>query len=101
MAKEKPGRKITVSLKLFTGAFPERISIQLPPGACVRDLMARAEWENAEGPTRKKGRVPLKDVSPDDLLVILNGRLINNLQGYDTRLEDGDVLSIFPTMAGG
>jgi molybdopterin converting factor small subunit len=98
---EKPDREITVSLKLFTGAFPERISLHFPPGACVRDLIARAEWKNAEGPSRKKSRVPLKDVAPDDLVVILNGRLINNLQGYDTRLQDGDVLSVFPAMAGG
>jgi molybdopterin converting factor small subunit len=98
---ERPSREINVILKLFTGAFPEWISIPLPPGACVRDLMARGEWKNAEGPSRKKGRVPLKDVAPDDLLVILNGRLINNLQGYDTRLQDGDVLSVFPAMAGG
>jgi molybdopterin converting factor small subunit len=94
-------REITVFLKLFTGAFPERISIPLPPGACVRDLMARAEWKNLEGQSRKQAPVPLKDVAPDDLLLILNGRLVNNLQGYETLLEDGDVLAVFPVMAGG
>ena len=98
---EKPTREITVILKLFPGAFPEKVSIKLPTGSCVRDLVARAEWKNAEGPRRKKSRVPLKDVAPDDLLLILNGRPINNLRGYDTRLEDGDVLSVFPAMAGG
>ena len=94
-------REILVSLKLFTGAFPEEISIPLSPGSCVRDLLARADWKDAEGPRRKDSRVPLKDVAPDELLVILNGRPINNLQGYDTRLEDGDVVSVFPAMAGG
>jgi molybdopterin converting factor small subunit len=101
LATENTKREINVSLKLFTGAFPERISLQLPLDSRVCDLVARAEWKTAEGPSRKKGRVPLKDVAPDDLLVILNGRPINNLQGYDTRLQDGDVLSVFPAMAGG
>ncbi len=98
---EELEREIHVSLKLFTGAFPEEISIPLSAGSCVRDLVARAEWKNAEGPKRKNSRVPLKDVAPDQLLVILNGRPINNLQGYDTKLEDGDTVSVFPAMAGG
>jgi molybdopterin converting factor small subunit len=98
---EGPTREITVILKLFTGAFPKRISTPLPPGACVRDLLARAEWKNPEGRSRERAPVPLKDVPPDDLLLILNGRLVNNLQGYDTLLQDGDVLAVFPVMAGG
>jgi len=98
---EEPKRPITVSLKLFTGAFPERSSIQLSPGARVRDLMAKVGRKNFEGPSRKQSPLSLKGVAQDDLLIILNGRLINNLQGYDTPLEDGDVLAIFPVMAGG
>jgi molybdopterin converting factor small subunit len=45
--------------------------------------------------------MPLQEVAQDDLLLILNGRPIQNLQGYDTPMEDGDVLAVFPVMAGG
>jgi molybdopterin converting factor small subunit len=88
---EQTNRSITVSLKLFNRAFPERISLTLQPGARVRDLMARVEGSS----------LFLKELGQDDLLLILNGRPVQNLQGYDTPLEDGDVLAVFPVMAGG
>jgi molybdopterin converting factor small subunit len=98
---EKNKRSLTVSLKLFTGAFPERISLTLVPGARVRDLMARVQKENLKNLSRKDSPIPLQQVAQDDLLLILNGRPIQNLQGYDTPLEDGDILAVFPVMAGG
>jgi molybdopterin converting factor small subunit len=98
---ENANRSITVYLKLFTGAFPERISVQLKPGACVRDLMAQVKRESFKNLRRENSPMPLQEVAQDDLLLILNGRPIQNLQGYDTPLEDGDVLAVFPVMAGG
>jgi len=98
---EKTDRSITVSLKLFNRAFPERISLTLPPGARVRDLMAKVERESFDRMSRKDSSLSLKDMGQDDLLLILNGRPVQNLQGYDTPLEDGDVLAVFPVMAGG
>ena len=98
---EESNRPITVYLKLFTGAFPERISLTLAPGARVRNLMAKVEKKSVEGMSRKKSPLPLQDMAQEDLLLILNGRPIQNLQGYDTPLEDGDVLAVFPVMAGG
>ncbi len=98
---EKTTQSITVYLKLFTGAFPQRISGQMKPGACVRDLMAQVQKENLKNLSRGNSPMPLQQVAQDDLLLILNGRPIQNLQGYDTLLEDGDVLAVFPVMAGG
>lgn len=98
---EDTNRAITVCLKLFTGAFPERISLTLALGARVRDLMAKVERKSFEGISRKNSSLSLQDMGQDDLLLILNGRPIQNLQGYDTLLEDGDVLAVFPVMAGG
>jgi molybdopterin converting factor small subunit len=98
---EDTNRAITVCLKLFTGAFPERISLTLAPGARVRDLMAKVERKSFEGISRKNSSLSLQDMGQDDLLLILNGRSIQNLQGYDTLLEDEDVLAVFPVMAGG
>ena len=98
---KKTERSITVSLKFFAGAFPERISVQLKPGARVRDLMAKVEREGFDGMSRKNSSLSLQDMGQDDLLLILNGRPIQNFRGYDTPLEDGDVLAVFPVMAGG
>lgn len=98
---EKTTRSITVYLKLFTGAFPERISVQLKLGACVRDLMAQVKRKNFKNLSRENSPMPLREMAQDDLLLILNGRPIQNLQGYDTPLEEGDVLAVFPVMAGG
>ena len=46
-------------------------------------------------------QLPLKEMSTDDLLLILNGRLINNLEGLNTSLKDEDVFAVFPVMSGG
>jgi len=94
-------RRINITVKLFTGAFPERISLALSPDACVRDLMSRVQGKSFKSSSRKKSPLPLQDVAQEDLMLILNGRPIQNLQGYDTPLEDGDVLAVFPVMAGG
>jgi molybdopterin converting factor small subunit len=98
---EKTNRAITVYLKLFSRAFPERISVQMKPGARVRDLMAKVEGKSVVGMSGKNSSLSLQDMGEDDLLLILNGRPIQNLRGYDTPLEDGDVLAVFPVMAGG
>jgi len=98
---ENTKRSITVSLKLFTGAFPERISVQLNPGSSVQELMTQVERKIFKDSSGNKSALPLAGVGQDDLLLILNGRPIQNLQGYDTPLEDGDVLAVFPVMAGG
>lgn len=37
----------------------------------------------------------------DNIIVLVNGRNIVFLNGIDTHLEDSDVVSIFPVMAGG
>jgi molybdopterin converting factor small subunit len=97
----KTNRPMTVSVKLFTGAFPERLSLNLAPGARVRDLVAKVKRKSLKGMIRKNSSLLLRDMGQDDLLFILNGRPIQNLQGYDTPLEDGDVLAVFPVMAGG
>ena len=98
--KDTAGR-ITVQIKLFRQAFPERDVVQLPQGACVGDLMAVLEPNYFKVESKLSSQLPLKEMSPDDLLLILNGRLINNLQGLDTPLKDGDVFAVFPVMSGG
>jgi len=35
------------------------------------------------------------------LIILLNGRRIEFLSGFDSILKDGDIISIFPPLAGG
>jgi molybdopterin converting factor small subunit len=63
--------------------------------------MAKVEGKSFVGMSGKNSSLSLQDMGEDDLLLILNGRPIQNLRGYDTPLEDGDVLAVFPVMAGG
>ncbi|MFP4005569.1 MAG: ubiquitin-like small modifier protein 1 [Candidatus Hadarchaeia archaeon] len=37
----------------------------------------------------------------DSISIMVNGRKINLLDGVDTELDDGDVVAIFPPVAGG
>lgn len=37
----------------------------------------------------------------DDIIILVNGRHIEHLQGLDTNLGENDVISIFPKVAGG
>ena len=94
-------RKIAVTLKLFKQAFPERQIVNLPQGACVRDLMAILEPKFFKPEKDSASLLPTEEMSRNDLLLILNGQLINNLKGFDTPLKDGDVFSVFPVMSGG
>ena len=94
-------RTITVHIKVFRQAFPDRDAIQITEGARVRDLMTTiedryfADDEGAHASLLKRG------MPREDLLFILNGRLISNLSGLDIILKDGDEFAIFPVMAGG
>lgn len=37
----------------------------------------------------------------DEIIILVNGRHITHLNGIETPLENNDVISIFPTVAGG
>ena len=92
---------INVHVKLFKQAFPERDVVRLPQGARVRDLMAMLEPKFFKEGDKMSSLLPLNEMSRNDLLLILNGQLINNLQDLDTPLKDGDEFAVFPMMAGG
>lgn len=92
---------IRVHIKMFGQAVPERDTIRIPVGACVRDLMARVEERYFRDEGVKLPSLLRKGMARDDLLLILNGQFINTLQGLETRLEDGDEFVVFPVMSGG
>ncbi len=70
--------------------------VEIGAGATVADLLdtlctsARKRDELFEGGTLK----PF-------IIILKNGRHIQHLNGLATGLEDGDVISIFPAVAGG
>jgi molybdopterin converting factor small subunit len=94
-------KSITVHIKMFGYASPKRDTIEIPEGALVRDLMARVEERHFPDQECKGPSLLRKGIARDDLLLILNGRFINDLQGFETPLKDGDEFVVFPVMAGG
>ncbi len=98
---KESNRPVSIHLKLFTGAYPERTIIQIKPGSRIRDLMAKVKKESLGRVRGKNIPLSLQDMGQDELLLILNGRAVQDLQGDDTPLENGDVLAVFPVMAGG
>ncbi|AGB32955.1 MoaD family protein [Natrinema pellirubrum DSM 15624] len=65
--------------------------------ATVGDVLAslEAEYEGLEGQLLADG-----EVRPQ-LSVLKNGRNVVHMEGVDTTLEAGDVVSVFPPVAGG
>ncbi|AFZ72293.1 ubiquitin-like small modifier protein 1 [Natronobacterium gregoryi] len=63
----------------------------------VGDVLAglEAEYGGLEGELLEDGTIRAQ------LSVLKNGRDVTHMSGADTTLEDGDVLSVFPPVAGG
>jgi sulfur-carrier protein len=66
-------------------------------GATVGDVLAEleAEYDGLDGQLLEDGAIR------PQLSVLKNGRDVVHMEGPDTELEDGDVLSVFPPVAGG
>ena len=98
---KKTTEKITITLKLFKQAFPEKQVVDLPQGSRVRDLMSILEKKLFTPANGKFVGLPFEKMSKNDLLFILNGQLIKYPKDFDTPLKDGDIFSVFPVMSGG
>lgn len=93
--------RITVTVKAFATlreVMDMQLRMEFPPGATVRSLLA-------ELTARYAGLEELLFAGPGtlrDLVNILrNGRNIHFLAGLDTVLDDGDLIALFPPVAGG
>jgi molybdopterin converting factor small subunit len=81
----------------------ERVSISLADSSesfTVRDLLGRVA-QNGGPDLYETVSSSSHDESRQTLLIVLNGRSIQSLQGMDTPVHDGDSLSILPVVAGG
>jgi sulfur-carrier protein len=93
--------RITIMVKSFA-TFREvldmQIQMDLPEGATIRSLLAELTG-------RYKGLDELIFATPgtvrDYVNILRNGRNIHFLAGLDTVLENGDIIALFPPLAGG
>ncbi|MBW1962894.1 MAG: MoaD/ThiS family protein [Deltaproteobacteria bacterium] len=94
---------ITVHLKFFKHAFPQKETFRLPAGSRLCDLLRLVEPKYFEFKETQPSRsdLPLSLMSRKDLLFVLNGRFVTDAERSDILLKDGDVFSVFPVMAGG
>ena len=51
--------------------------------------------------TKLRARLFYGDRLSEDIIILVNGRHINHLDGLDTKLHESDQISIFPRVAGG
>jgi molybdopterin converting factor small subunit len=86
-------------IKQALGAKQEE-SVTLPDKALVRDLLCFLAEKYGE-PFRKEVYDPkCKDMKPNHILSV-NGVLLNQLNGLETALKDGDRVVVLPVVTGG
>jgi MoaD family protein len=75
-------------------------NLEIKTNASVRDLLIRLAEKHGE-PFKKAVYHPEdKELQPHHILAI-NGLMVNLLNGLDTKLKDGDRVTIMPVVTGG
>ena len=93
--------RITVTVKSFATlreVMDAQIRVDLPKGATIRSLLGELTG-------RYEGLSDLLFAAPgilrDFVNILRNGRNVEFLGRLDTPLDDGDVIALFPPVAGG
>jgi len=93
--------RITVTVKSFATlreVMDAEVCMEFTASATIRSLLAELTG-------RYKGLNELVFAAPETLRdyvnILKNGRNIHFLAGLDTPLEDGDIIALFPPVAGG
>ena len=76
----------------------EKRRIELDGGATVRDLVLKLGGRVGRSESVLLGAHELVD---SDLVVLVNGRNIRTLDGIDTVLNEGDLVTFMPVIVGG
>ncbi len=74
------------------------IEMILPPGEKIRGLLE--ELCNAHPGLRERLFDAAGQIKPH-ILILKNGRSVASLQPLDTVIDEGDVIAVFPPVAGG
>lgn len=92
-----------VEIRLFAGlrelAKQKVVAEDLPSGSSVADAVCRLG--ERFGPDIRKQVLDERGQLTGLLRILVNGQSIASLQGAETKLRDGDVVAIFPPVAGG
>jgi MoaD family protein len=82
----------------FREVMDNQVDLEFTEGATLRILLADLT-------RRYEGLGELMFATPDTLRdfvnILKNGRNVHFLSGLDTPLEDGDIIALFPPIAGG
>jgi len=82
----------------FREVMDNQVDMDFPKSATIRTLLAELS-------ERYNGLNELMFAAPETLRdfvnILKNGRNIHFLAGLDTSLDDGDVIALFPPVAGG
>jgi molybdopterin converting factor small subunit len=75
-------------------------SIELKPDATASDLLTRLAEKHGD-PFKKDVYDPKDTVLKPYHILAINGMMISLLNGLDTKLKDGDRVSVMPVVTGG
>lgn len=96
MFRERMGEKIDVKVKTYANLrdiLPSKFTISLDR-SLIEDLLSKLYEKYPKAKERIEG-------SLSSYIILKNGRNIVHLKKKRTRLENGDIISIFPPIGGG
>jgi molybdopterin synthase sulfur carrier subunit len=91
--------KFYVNVRRFIGKKEVEISLAGPEEHTIREVIEKIDELEHKG--FKEKIMGTEDRPGSSIRVVLNGRQIDFLQRFDTRVKNGDEISFFPLIGGG